>query len=282
MILTLTAAALLLVAPLHAASVTLNECDSRVIVKADGTAQIDYTIIFTEQGGGRREIKTIGPLTPAHKIVKAYGYAHAWPPPDNPTATAPEGAVPFDVKLDPLGDAKYHASLSTNTRNGEQYAVTIRYQTTNWVVDRTKVNGQDYLALTWSPPEWALPIGKQRIDVILPVVLDNSIRQPEQVTDAVVNATGLKTSQKESFVNYPRQVYYPTPDTESGKTYLSLRLEHKDLAANGKGVFVIFLPEKHFTLAAAGKMERESRNAKGQTPEEKAQLAAGKQKVHFP
>jgi hypothetical protein len=132
---------------------------------------------------------------------------------------------------------------------GESYKAVIRWVAGKPSVERTQVGGQDYAVFAWAPFEFDIPMGKETVHLVLPVELDKSITQPEQVTDEVVNATGLKTEESSP---WPRIVYFPTPDEKTGKNWLSVSYEKTNLPPKGGGEIKFYLPEEYFTLAMAG------------------------------
>ena len=97
----------------------------------------------------------------------------------------------------------------------------------------------------WAPFEWALPIQRQELRYILPIELPEGVVEAEQVTDGIVDATGLLTSDLSSF---DRWVYFATPDEESGKSYLSIFVRKDDLAPQTEFVPTFFLPGGTITV----------------------------------
>jgi hypothetical protein len=242
---------LLLLLPLaaHAQNpVAIQQVDSYVVIHSDGNARITYSLTFKDLQGGRSEIKTLGPFTPSHKIVSSSGTT---------------GGTSFPVTLDAIGQGKYHASLGLTTTRGQVYTVQVKYETTEPLMDHTKVEGKDYLAVFWSPPQWALPIELQKIDIITPFALPAGISKPEQVTQEVVQAAGLKT-EKRAFGNFDRVVYYPTPDERSGKSYLSIRLEQKNLSPQADSVFKFYVPAAGLTVPTQKQIEDMRKHPQGE------------------
>ena len=158
--------------------VRIDKADNYVVILADGRLDVRYTLTFTELQDGRDRISEMGPFPANHTIVSASG-------------KGPQGA--FTVNLTG-GPSIYQANFERRTQRGQQYEILVRYTVDRSVFDPTTINGQPYVAIGWAPFQWALPITLQEIRYILPIELSTEITQPEQVTDAVVNATGLLTA----------------------------------------------------------------------------------------
>ncbi|MEN6642781.1 MAG: hypothetical protein ABFE08_10070, partial [Armatimonadia bacterium] len=225
---TLPVLALLLLALTSALAqpVDLEQATSRVVIQSDGKARITYTIQFKELESGRTQIKNLGKLTPSHKIISSTGFVGT-----------PQGAS-FPVTLTSRGGGDYGVTLGQRTENGQTYLVRVVYQTSEPIVDHTKVKGQDYLAVSWAPPQWNLSIGLQQIDIITPFALPAGLTKPEQVTDDVVRAAGLLT-EKKAFGNFDDVDFYPTPDN-TGKSYLSVHLKQTNPGPEADAVVTFF------------------------------------------
>ena len=224
----LTSVLLLLIGAPVLAAPTIPTINNQVTVLSDGTLNVRYQLTFLENES-RNKITTLGPFDPGHQMLEAkldYG----------------GGSTPIDLVSQ--GDNKYTANFGMSTQPGETYTVTLRYQV-NRPLDATNVNDQPYRVFAWSPPEWALPIGEEIVTVITPIELAADITQPEQVTNSIVEKAGLleNASNKAAF---DRWVYYPTPDSASGKNYLSLYISKKNLPANGKFPVNFFIPGRYF------------------------------------
>ncbi|MBC7257569.1 MAG: hypothetical protein H5T66_15835, partial [Chloroflexi bacterium] len=128
-------------------------------------------------------------------------------------------------------------------RNG-QYTIQVRYTVDRSVFEATTYNGQPYRAIGWAPFEWALPIVRQEIRYILPVELPAHITQPEQVTEGIVQATGLVVNNANAF---DRWVYFPTPDEKTGKVWLSIFVAKNNLPPETSMVPQFFLPASAIT-----------------------------------
>jgi hypothetical protein len=156
----------------------------------------------------------------------------------------PDGA--FDVSVQGSGEYR-QVNFDTTTRQGQQYAITVRYTVDRSVFDATTINGQSYVTIGWAPFAWGLAITTEEIEYILPIEISSDITQPEQVTDAVVNATGLVTP---DLSNFDRWVYFPTPDEPSGKVYLSIFVAKNNLAAQAEMVPTFYLPAGDITTTS--------------------------------
>ncbi|MDI7276141.1 MAG: hypothetical protein QME94_09180, partial [Anaerolineae bacterium] len=182
------------------APVTINRSESYVVVRQDGRLDIRYSLTFTEHEG-RDRIREIGPFGAGHALVAAAG-------------EGPDGA--FTVDLEPVGEGTYAAIFERPTRLGEQYTVTIRYAIERPAFDATVVDGRPYRALAWAPFQWSLPIEEAVLQFVFPIELPAGVDTPEEVTDALVNESGLLVGDTAAF---DRWVYFPTPDEAAGKTW---------------------------------------------------------------
>ncbi|HNR95423.1 MAG TPA: hypothetical protein PKH89_00425, partial [Anaerolineae bacterium] len=197
--------------------VTLNKSDYYVTVLQDGRLRVKYELTFTERENGRDRIKELPPLESPHTILEAYG-------------SGPDGR--FQVTLQPTGRAGvYSALFATSTRKGSQYVLTVRYTVDRSVFDATKIDGEDYRIIGWASGEWSLGIEVLGATFVLPIELPADITRPEQVTDAIVNAAGVKVGRLSDFT---RWVYFPTPDETTGKNWLSIYVEKKNVPPKGK------------------------------------------------
>ncbi|MCE5259177.1 MAG: DUF2207 domain-containing protein, partial [Chloroflexi bacterium] len=203
--------------------VALDKAESYVVVLADGRLDIKYTLTFTELANGRNKISQIGPFDADSTIVSASG-------------DGPDGV--FTVNL--TGSAPYYqANFERSTANGGQYTVQIHYTVDHSVFDATSYQGKDLVAIGWAPFVWGLPITRQEITYILPFELSADITTPEQVTDAVVNATGLISVDTTDF---DRWVYFPTPDETTGKVWLSFLVRKDSLSPEQEMIPRFYLP----------------------------------------
>ncbi len=156
--------------------VTLNLVKAYVVVLNDGRLDVKYSLTFTEHES-RDKISNLGPFDTPHTIVSSQG-------------SGPAG--PFVVTLAPGDKANYYRlNFERPTRAGEQYTVEVRYTVDRSVFDTTTVKDREYKAIGWAPFQWDLPIEKLELDYVLPIEIPSDITQPEQVTDEVVDATGL-------------------------------------------------------------------------------------------
>ncbi|NLG27586.1 MAG: hypothetical protein GX557_06720, partial [Chloroflexi bacterium] len=183
--------------------ITLDLVDNYVTVLSDGRLNVRYTLTFTELEAGRDRFRAVGPFPDNHTIVSSSG-------------SGPDGV--FTVTLSGDGRPYYQVNFERSTRKGQQYEVMIRYTVDRSVFDETTYQGQSYRAIGWAPFEWSLPITRQEIRYILPLELPDGITQAEQVTDEIVNASGLLVNDTSG---YDRWVYFSTPDEQSGKNWLS-------------------------------------------------------------
>src|SRR5512136_2580173 len=225
---------LLTVAPAFAAGPPdLTQVDGQVAVKSDGGLGITYKLTFRETES-RNQITTLGPLDPGHVLR-------------NSDIEGSDGKR-AKVTLASKGGSFYAVPFGFSTQPGQTYTLTIRYDVP-LPLDTTTINGQAFRVVTWAPVQWNLPIGEEIVRFILPAELPADIKQPEQVTDAVVNPIGLVTEQT-TISSFDRWVYYPTPDQASGKTYLSIYISKKDLAPNDHLTPRLFVPVGYFALGA--------------------------------
>ena len=98
--------------------------------------------------------------------------------------------------------------------------------------------------------------------MITPFALPAGIDKPEQVTQETVQAAGLKTEEK-AFGNFDRVVFYPTPDSQSGRTYLSVRLEQKSLSEQADSVLKFYVPAAGLTVPTQAQIEDMRKHPKG-------------------
>src|SRR5512136_142335 len=219
---------LLTVAPAFAAGPPdLTQVDGQVAVKSDGTLGITYKLTFRETES-RNQITTLGPLDPGHVLR-------------NSDIEGSDGKR-AKVTLASKGGSFYTVPFGFSTQPGQTYTLTVRYDVP-LPLDTTTIKGQAFRVVTWAPVQWNLPIGEEIVRFILPVELPADIKQPEQVTDAVVNQIGLVTEQT-NIGAFDRWVYYPTPD--QGKQYLSIFISKKNVPANGHFVPRLYVPSKYF------------------------------------
>ena len=73
----------------------------------------------------------------------------------------------------------------------------------------------------------------------MPIELPEGVDEAEEVTDAIVDATGLIT---EDTAQFDRWVYFATPDEPSGNTYLSILVREDNLAPQQAMRPVFYLP----------------------------------------
>jgi len=206
------------ITPVHGQDpVTLNKSEYYINVLQDGRLQITYELTFTERESGRGRISELPPLESPHMLIESFG-------------TGPDGR--FDVSMQSTGRANvYSAVFAQSTRLGGQYVITIRYEVDRSVFDSTTIDGEAYRAIGWASGEWALPIEILAATFVLPIELPADVTRPEQVTDNVVNRAGVKVGDLSTF---NRWVYFPTPDSVSGKNWLSIYIEKRSVPPNGK------------------------------------------------
>ena len=84
-------------------------------------------------------------------------------------------------------------------------------------LDATTIGGKPYRPLEWSPIQRTLPIGAQTVTLVLPSEPSARIERPEQVTDAVVNQTGIIV-EDDVVKRFDRWVYHPPRDAATGRT----------------------------------------------------------------
>ncbi|MGB9880387.1 MAG: DUF2207 domain-containing protein, partial [Anaerolineae bacterium] len=197
--------------------VTINRSEYYITVLQDGRLRVKYELTFTEHESGRDRILELPPLESPHTLIEAYG-------------TGPDGR--FRVSLQPTGKADvYSAVFSQSTQRNGQYIITIRYTVDRSVFDPTTIDGEEYRAIGWASGQWQLPIEVLAATFVLPIELPAEVTKPEQVTDELVNRAGVKVGNLSAF---NRWVYFPTPDTSTGKNWLSIYIEQKNVPPRGK------------------------------------------------
>jgi len=203
--------------------VSLDKAESYVVILSDGRLDIKYSLTFTELENGRNKISQIGSFDTDSTILDASGQG-------------PEGA--FTVRL--TGSPPYYqVNFERSTRKGGQYKITIHYTIDHSVFDPTTYQGKKLVVIGWPPFEWAFPITRQEITYILPFELSADITIPEQVTDPIVNATGLIAQNPGDF---DRWVYFPTPDEQSGKVWLSFLVRKDNMPVQAQMMPKFYLP----------------------------------------
>lgn len=206
---------------------------SQVTVGSDGHLDIKYQLTFHETVS-RDRIKAFGPLDEGHTILEASldydGTSH----PVTLVSNGTTYAVPFGMM----------------TQADKDYTLSVHF-TVNQPLDTTTYEGKDYRVVLWAPPQWNIPVGEQTVTFILPVELPSSIKEPEQVTDEVVNQAGV-IADTSTTSDFDRWVYYPTPDTTTGKSWLSIHVSSKNLSAQAPFVPKFYVPDTYFPGAAVG------------------------------
>jgi tetratricopeptide (TPR) repeat protein len=210
------------------AAPTLTVISSQVTIRSDGKRNIKYQLSFLENEP-RDKITTLGPFDSGSQMLDA-------------TLEGPVGASP--VNLVSQGGDKYTANFGLSTQPGKTYTVTVRYK-----VDRalaaTRAGADDLRVVSWAPPIWNLAIGEQIVTFITPIELPASVSTPEQVTSDVVKTAGLleDSANKAAFDQW---IYYPTPDSSSGKNYLSLYVSKQNIGPNDALLVKFYLPARYF------------------------------------
>ena len=212
----------------------ITQAESQVSVLGDGGLDVKYRLTFRETEA-RAGITRMGRFDAGHQMLD-YHIEH-------------EGQQ-SPVTLESQGDGYYGVDFGFNTRPGVDYTLQVHYRVPA-ALDATRVGGEPYRVLEWSPIEWNLPMGEQIVRFILPVELPADVTQPEQVTDALVDQSGLKVDQA-SLSAFDRWVYYPTPDTASGKNWLSVYVSKADLPPQFNFRPKLYLPAGYFSGPAPG------------------------------
>ncbi|TFH42256.1 MAG: hypothetical protein E4G96_03815, partial [Chrysiogenales bacterium] len=218
---------------LHAAPVTINETKFHVTILKEGKAEILYQLTFTEHET-RDRIRTIGQFIEPMKFIESYGTHRG---------------KRFGVTMEPIGNGFYSAVFDRTTKTGEQYTANMRYLVERPLIDKTEHNGVMYGKFWWAPVQWSLPIGKQTVQVVLPIEIPARINKAELVTPEVMNPTGILQND-DSMNMHQRWIYYPTP--WRGKNYLSLHAERTTLSANEKQTIDIYIPARYLDIGAQG------------------------------
>ena len=152
----------------------ITQVEAQVAVLSDGTLDIKYRLTFHETEP-RSGITTMGPFDPGHQMLD-YHMEH-------------EGQE-SSIQLNSKGSGFYSVDFGFNTQAGVDYTVHVHYQV-KYALDETSVDGETYWVLEWAPIEWSLEIGEQIVTLILPIELPADVTQPEQVTDELVDGTGI-------------------------------------------------------------------------------------------
>ena len=141
----------------------------------DSGLEITYKLTFAETDS-RNGITTLGPLDPGHTLRSA-------------GIESSDGGS-HSLRLSRKDGDFYAVPFGFSTQAGETYTVTVRYDVPD-ALDATTVDGEDYRVVSWAPVQWSLPIDEEIVRFILPVELTAGINTPEQVTDGVVDASGV-------------------------------------------------------------------------------------------
>ena len=161
----------------------------------------------------------------------------------------------FSASLISLGSNFYKAEFSSETVPGKTYTCHWEYTIDRDITGNSRQGTRDF---GWAPIQWSVPIEKIIVQIVLPIELSSSINKPEQVTDAIVGATGLQTNESNKS-NFDRFIFFPTPDERTGKNYLSIHAEKDNAIAEEKAYLELFFPEKYFT-SQTNPPEKEEKN----------------------
>ena len=226
----LLAVCLVGVAPIRAAGAPIiTRVESQVTVLGDGALDIKYRLTFSETDV-RSGITTMGPFDSGHEMLDSH-------------IETSQGERP--VTLNSKGGGFYGVDFGFNTVAGEDYTVYVHYRVP-YALDETSVDGASYRVLEWSPIEWTLEIGEQVVTFILPIELPADVMEPEQVTDELVDASGLLVNES-NISSFDRWVYYPTPDETTGKSWLSIYVSKENVPPEYHFRPLVYLPSTYFS-----------------------------------
>src|SRR4030042_1628842 len=215
------------------APVTIDETKYHVTILREGQCEILYEITFTELES-RDRMRTIGQFIEPMKFIESYGTHRG---------------KRFGVDMQSIGNGYYSAVFDITTKTNEKYIVSMRYLVERPVLDRTEFNNITYGKLWWSPIQWSLPIGRQTVEMVLPIEIAARYNRPELITNQVLGPTGL-LEDGDTKKAYQRWIYYPTP--WKGKNYLSLHAEKNNLSPNEKNTFNLYVPARYLNIGAQG------------------------------
>src|SRR3990172_2868894 len=177
---------------LTAAPVTINETSYHVTILKEGKCEILYRLTFTELES-RDRIRTIGQFIEPMRFIESNGMHRG---------------TPFGVTMQPIGNGFYSAVLDITTKTNEKYTVSMRYLVDKPLLDRTEHNSNLYGKFWWSPVQWSLPIGRQTVEIVLPIEIPERYNRPEMITNGIVGPTGfLEDSGSEG--QHQKWIYYP-------------------------------------------------------------------------
>lgn len=191
-------------------SLTIDETQFHCTVLKDGKLEVLYTITFTEYEH-RDIIRSIGEFPEPMTILESWGESDG---------------IKFKVIIKSIGNGYYSAVFDRKTASSKKYSVNISYRVDKEVFSKKKYSGMDYSAFSWLPVQWDLPVKKQTVRIITPAVIPDSISKAEQVTEDVVNKTGI-ISDSDSSASNDRWLYYPSQ--LRNKNYLSIFAEKSNL-----------------------------------------------------
>jgi hypothetical protein len=207
----------------------ITKVESQVTVLSDGGLDVKYRLTFLETEP-RSGITKMGPFDAGHRMLD-YHIEHA--------------GEESPISLSDQGGGFYGAGFGFDTEAGEEYTVYIHY-TVGYTLDETTVDGVSYRVLAWAPIQWNLEIDEQVVTFILPIELPEGVTQPEQVTDAIVDAAGILVDDS-VLASFDRWVYYPTPDEATGKNWLSIYVSKMGLPPQYHFMPQLYVPSTYFS-----------------------------------
>ena len=206
---------------------TVKEFNSYCIVQSDGTLYVKMDLIFLETES-RSQIRKMGPFDSGHTLVKH---------------SLSDGTNVIKTNFSETDTNFYQIGFDQSTTSGKTYTLHVEYTVDHDITGRSKAGIRD---VGWSPFQWELNIGKIVVQMVLPVELSSNINKPEDVTQKIVDSTGV-TADNKLKSNYDRFIYFVTPDDRTGKKYLSVWAQKNDAPSMFHPQVNMFVPEKYFT-----------------------------------
>ena len=138
--------------------VTIEKVVVWVVLRSDGTMEVEYNLTFLEHSS-RDRIRKLGPFEEGHNIKSAL-IVH------NSEVRA--------VELSEVEDGLYSVLLGYTTAPGERYTVSIRYSVDKPVVIEQEMFGELYSIFAWAPFQWSLPVENETVMIVMPCLLYTS------------------------------------------------------------------------------------------------------------
>ncbi|RLG40978.1 MAG: hypothetical protein DRO05_05055, partial [Thermoproteota archaeon] len=212
-----------------ASQVTIEEVVVWIVLRSDGTMEVEYNLTFMEHDS-RDRVRKLGPFEDDHSIE---------------SAVIVHNSEIREVSLSKVDESFYSVIFGFKTSPGEEYTVSIRYEVNKPVVIEKEMFGKQYVIFSWAPFQWELPIKNETIMIVMPVELPPEIARPEQITQELIDNLGVGYGDLTEY----RWSFYPTVDKVSGRSWLSIYISKTDLEPRYHFLVELYIPSVYFTLA---------------------------------